>query len=100
MGPFLLGFVALAVLGPVLREAGTPGGASAYGQVAALPAAIVSRFLDPTVPMFTKPPASTSTSSSPSSSSTPANPATLSSTGNNLSKSSSIPQTPSPQEQP
>jgi len=97
MGPFLLGFVALAVLGPVLKEAGTTAGASAYGQVAALPGAIVSKFLDPTVPMFTKPAASSSSSSTTSSST---NPATLSSTGNNLSKSSSIPQTPSPQEQP
>lgn len=101
MGPFLLGFVALAVLGPALKEAGTTAGASAYGQVAALPAAIVSRFLDPTVPMFTKPAASSSTASSTASTpTTAANPATLSSSGNNLSKSSSLPQVPSPQEQP
>ncbi len=96
MGPFLLGFIALAVLGPVLKQAGTPAGASAYGRVANLPAAIASRFLDPTVPMFTKPTAPASTSS-PSST---ANPAALSSSANNLSKSSLIPQVPSPQEQP
>jgi hypothetical protein len=98
---FLAGFLALAVAGPILKEAGTSGGASAYGQVAALPAAVVSKFLDPTVPMFTKPTASSSTASSTASpSTTAANPATPSSSGNNLSKSSAIPQVPSPQEQP
>jgi hypothetical protein len=59
-GALAVGFLALALAGPLFKAAGTPGtGASRLGKITSLPAAVVSKFLDPTVPAIqgTTPPA-------------------------------------------
>ena len=67
-GALLAGFIALALAEPLLKAATQAGtGMSNLAKLASVPAKVVTKFMDPTVPAFGSPAPAAPSSSTPSS---------------------------------